>query len=59
MPKLGDKKIEQLKKMPLIENRIFKSKDGKYLVNQLKISTIRPVAYFEKIIESEADDDFW
>ena len=50
---LTNKKEEQLKKMPLVESRFSKSKDGRYVVHKTIITTIRPVSYFEKVIESE------
>jgi hypothetical protein len=50
---LTNKKEEQLKKMPVVESKFSKSKDGRYLVHKTIITTIRPVSYFEKVIESE------
>ncbi len=50
---LSNKKEEQLRRMPLIETRFSKSKDGRYLIHKTIITTIRPTAYFEKIIQSE------
>ncbi len=50
---LSNKKEEQLKKMPLLESRFSKSKDGRFIVHKTIITTIRPVAYFEKVLESE------
>ena len=50
---LTNKKEEQLKRMPLIESKVLKSKDGKYVIHRTMITTIRPTAYFEKVLESE------
>ena len=50
---LTNKKEEQLKRMPVIETRFSKSKDGKFLIHKTTITTIRPIAYFEKIVQSE------
>ncbi len=50
---LTNKKEEQLRKMPLIDTRFRKSKDGKYVIHTTSITTIRPTAYFEKITASE------
>lgn len=50
---LTNKKEEQIRRMPLIESKFKKSKDGKYLVHTTTITTIRPVAYFEKVVSSE------
>lgn len=56
---LTNKKEEQLKRMPTIESRFQKSKDGKFLIHKTTITTIRPLAYFEKVISGEGtvDDD--
>ena len=51
---LGEKRIEQLAKMPVIESRVFKSKDGKYLVSKTIITSIKPVAYYQTILDSKA-----
>jgi hypothetical protein len=50
---IGDKKLEQLKKMPAIQTHIFKSKDGKFIVNKTTITDIKPVAYFHAVLENE------
>ena len=50
---LTNKKEQQLRRMPVIQTRFSKSKDGKYLIHQTTITTIRPIAYFEKVIASE------
>lgn len=50
---LTTKKEEQLRKMPRIESYIFRSKDNKYIVQKTTISTVRPVTYYQKIIESK------
>ena len=50
---LSNKKEEQLKKMPLVESRFNKSKDGRFIIHKTIITTIRPVAYFEKVMSSE------
>jgi hypothetical protein len=50
---IGDKKLEQLKKMPAIETQVFKSKDGKFIVNKTTITDIKPVNYFHAVLENE------
>jgi len=50
---LTDKKEEQLKKMPQMETKLFKSKDGKFLIHQTIITSIKPSAYYEAIMASE------
>ena len=57
---IGDKKLEQLKKMPAIQSVIFKSKDGKFMVHKTTITDIKPVNYYETVLENapfeELDD---
>lgn len=48
----SEKKEQQLREMPTINTRITKSKDGKFLIHKTEIVTIRPMAYFETIINS-------
>lgn len=57
---LTNKKEEQLRKMPLVQSSFVKSKDGKYLIHRTTITTIRPIAYMEKVLSEEgtmADDE--
>ena len=51
---LSNKKEEQLRKMPYIDVKMFKSKDGRYIVHKTTITDIKPVAYYEKVLTSEA-----
>ncbi|MGM5480670.1 MAG: hypothetical protein ACQESC_04395 [Nanobdellota archaeon] len=53
---LTSKKEERLKKMPNIESVFFRSKDGKYLIHRTVITTVRPVEYFQKVLENEQQD---
>jgi len=48
---LSEEKIRQLSKQPIIETKVRKSNDGKWLIHQTKITDIKPVGYFEKILE--------
>ena len=50
---IGDKKLEALKRMPVIETAVFKSKDGKYIVNKTTITDIKPVNYFKAVIDND------
>lgn len=54
---LTNKKEEQLRKMPLIETKFFKSKNNRFIVHQTTITTIRPVEYFQKVLENEGTID--
>lgn len=56
MPKLGQKKVEQLKRMPLIESKVFKTPDERFIVHRTIISQVKPVEYYKAILESEAED---
>ena len=49
---LTNKKEEQLKKMPIVEARVAKSKDGKYLVHRTVITDIKPVEYYKVVMDS-------
>lgn len=51
---LTNKKEEQLRKMPRIEAKLFKSKDGKWIVQRTIISSIKPVNYYKKMLEGTA-----
>ena len=44
--------MKQLGDMPLLDTRIYSSKDGKYIINEVRIKTIKPVNYYNKIIEN-------
>ncbi|MBL7100589.1 MAG: hypothetical protein ISS23_01400 [Nanoarchaeota archaeon] len=48
---LTDKKIEQLKKQPIIETIIKKSEDNEWVLHQTVITDIKPMSYFKKVIE--------
>jgi hypothetical protein len=50
-------KIENLKKMPLIETQIKLSKDGKYMVHKTVITDIKPTNYYEKVMEGTLEED--
>ena len=54
---LTNKRENQLKRMPLIESKFNKSKDGKYVIHKTTITTIRPLAYFEKVVAAEGTVD--
>lgn len=48
---LTSKKIEQLKRQPIIETVIKKSEDGEWVLHQTIITDIKPIGYFEKVLE--------
>jgi len=43
-----EKKFEN---KPILESSYRKSKDGKYLIHKVTITTIKPVKYIEKVLE--------
>ncbi|MCX6741665.1 MAG: hypothetical protein NTX24_00620 [Candidatus Pacearchaeota archaeon] len=44
-------RIEQLNKQPILENQITKSEDGKWIIHKTIITDIKPVSYFEKVLD--------
>lgn len=55
--KYEEQNQEKLAKMPHIESKIFKSKSGDYLVHRTVITDIRPVSYYEKVMDSEPSEE--
>lgn len=51
---LSNRREEQLKKMPIIESTVGKSKDGKYIVQRTTITHIKPIEYYNAIIDGIA-----
>lgn len=51
---LTNTKEEQLKKQPIIESRIQKSADGKFVIHKTMITNIKPTAYYEAVLSSES-----
>jgi len=60
---LSNKKEEQIRQMPLIKNKISRSKDGRFLIHRTEIVHIKPSAYYEAVlrnkeqISEESDED--
>ena len=50
---LTNKKEDQLKKQPIIETKLFKSKSGKHVVWQTTITEIKPVEYMQAVLDDE------
>jgi hypothetical protein len=46
--------VKKVQRMPYIETKYEKSKDGHYLVHRTIITTVRPLEYFEKVISGDA-----
>jgi len=54
--RLGEKKIEQLKNMPLIESKVFKTPDNRYMVHRTILSQVKPVEYYKAILENSSEE---
>jgi len=54
---LSEKKIEQLMNQPILETKITKSKDGKYVIHKTVITDIKPIGYYDKLVESDETED--
>jgi len=48
---LSNRKEEQLKKMPIVQARVFKSKNGKLLVHKTIITDIKPLEYYKAVFD--------
>ena len=48
---LSEKRLEQLNRQPIVESSIRRSDDGKWIVHKTTITDIKPVSYFEKVLE--------
>ena len=51
MKEISETKAEQLNRQPIIESSVRKSKDGKWVIHKTVITDIKPVSYFEKVME--------
>jgi hypothetical protein len=50
---LTQKKIEQLKKMPLMQTRIRRLKDSNLILHQTIISDLRPIEYYQAVVDKK------
>lgn len=48
---LSARKIEQLRRQPIIESVVLKSEDGEWILHKTIITDIKPVSYFEKVVQ--------
>jgi len=53
---LTDKKEKQLKKMPIVQSSISRSEDGRFLIHKTIFTDIKPVGYYETIIDKPVDE---
>lgn len=47
---LSERKIEELKKQPIIENQFWQSKDGEWIIHETRIVDIKPINYVKKVV---------
>ena len=48
---LSKVKQQQLNRQPILETQISKSEDGKWIIHKTIITDIKPVSYFEKVLD--------
>ena len=48
---LPESKIKQIANMPIVETKVSKSKDGRYIIHKTVITDIKPVSYYEKVFQ--------
>ena len=53
---LTNKREEQLKKMPLVESKISKSKDGRFMIHRTVITDLKPVEYYKVVMENSGEE---
>ncbi len=54
---LTNKKEDQLRDQPIIKTRMWRSKSGQHIVFQTTITEIKPVAYMEKVLEGQVEEE--
>ncbi|MEM1988291.1 MAG: hypothetical protein QXS41_00390 [Candidatus Woesearchaeota archaeon] len=54
---LPESKIKQLLNMPIIETKLSKSKDGKYVIHKTIITDIRAAEYYGKMINGQESEN--
>ena len=52
---LTEKQEEQIRNMPIIEQKISKSKDGQYVIDKTVITWLKPIKYWEKVMENKEE----
>lgn len=54
MKEISETKAEQLNRQPIIESSVRKSRDGQWVIHRTVIMDIKPVSYFQKVMEGQA-----
>lgn len=48
-----ENKTKEFENKPIVETQVSKSKDGKYVIHKTIITDIKPVKYWEKVMENK------
>lgn len=54
---VSKQQVEKLRSMPVIETKITTSKDGKWVIHETIIKSIKPAAYYQAVIDNEGGDE--
>ena len=52
----SEKRLEQIKNMPIVESKVLKSKDGKFVIHKTVITDIKPVKYYDAVLEKTPEE---
>ena len=52
----SEKRLEQIKNMPIVESKVLKSKDGKFVIHKTIITDIKAVKYYEAVLEKTPEE---
>ena len=52
----SEKRLEQIKNMPIVESKVSKSKDGKFIMHKTVITDIKPVKYYDAVMENAGEE---
>jgi len=52
----SEKRLEQIKNMPIVESKVSKSKDGKFVMHKTIITDIKPVTYYDAVLEKAPEE---
>lgn len=50
------KKEKQLQKMPIVQSRISRSEDGRFLIHKTILTDIKPVEYYEAVMQRPVEE---
>ncbi|NOZ80739.1 MAG: hypothetical protein GXP63_03625 [DPANN group archaeon] len=49
------KKEKQLSKMPIVQSRISRSEDGRFLIHKTIFTDIKPIEYYEAVMSKPVE----